>query len=199
MNSTTSIDDKNRLSKLKSIICSKSFYTAPASTKYHNYFAGGLLFHSLMVSLIMLKIKDTFNIFCTNVNCLICGFLHDLTKIDEYIYDKNQNKFIRSPMASYKWLDHAEKPLKLIELSGIELSLEESIAIKNHMGPFGIDAGVLYNDFSHYPLSFIMHMADVIDSKNLDNSKILMDYIKMNESGIDNVIVPTVNPEIIPF
>ena len=61
------------------------FFTAPASTKYHGNYEGGLLEHSYMVTKYLLTLtQDNHLIWRKSRSPYIVGMFHDLYKIDQY-------------------------------------------------------------------------------------------------------------------
>ena len=92
------------------------FFTAPASTKYHCSYPGGLCEHSLNVyyalNSLMSKTKDTFNCLeeYDSNSILIVGLLHDLCKINFYeetiknekVYSKSGKKY--DELGNYDWV-----------------------------------------------------------------------------------------------
>jgi hypothetical protein len=61
------------------------FFTAPASTKYHGNYEGGLLEHSYMVTKFLLTLtQDNHLIWRKARSPFIVGMFHDLCKIDQY-------------------------------------------------------------------------------------------------------------------
>lgn len=95
-------------------IRASDFYTAPASTKYHGAFMGGLLHHSLEVyrCLVRKTSISNYNIWRDvlkeelkdkegNDSIIICGLLHDLCKTHFYTTElKNQKNYDPSVVAA---------------------------------------------------------------------------------------------------
>lgn len=89
--------------KLLEFIRKSDFYTAPASTKYHCNYKGGLLEHSMNVYRRLAdKATDESSIFYSDLNSdqingeslLIIGLLHDICKTYYYITEfKNQKTY----------------------------------------------------------------------------------------------------------
>lgn len=105
------------------------FFEAPASTKYHGNYAGGLVEHSLNVFMRLLWVRreekeQTYN----DETLAICGLLHDVCKADSYMLKdgeyKNTNHF---PVG------HGEKSVIQIQ-QHMRLTDEEILAIRWHMG-----------------------------------------------------------------
>lgn len=68
------------------------FFTAPASTKYHNNFDGGLADHSLSVYKLFKEKVERFNVEFSEKSILICALFHDLCKLDFYYKGKKWKK-----------------------------------------------------------------------------------------------------------
>ena len=133
------------------------FYTAPASTRFHGNYTGGLLEHSL------------------NVYDKLSGFVarYDLTKVNYYtvssrnVKDDVTGAWHKEPF--YKTEDrlplgHGEKSVIILQ-SFIKLTRDEIVAIRWHMGSFdcavkGGDYG-MGNAFETYPLAVMTHLADM--------------------------------------
>ena len=66
------------------------FFTAPASTRYHGAYEGGLLDHSLNVYDCLLdilarpRVKDVYGIHYSDESAAIVALLHDLCKVNIY-------------------------------------------------------------------------------------------------------------------
>lgn len=140
------------------------FFTAPASTKYHNAFEGGLCAHSLNV----------FNRFdCENQETrAICALFHDICKANYYKVDYRNAKNeagVWEKVPYYAVDDqlpygHGEKSVYI--LSGfLKLTREEAMAIRWHMGGFDdtAKAGSYYmsDAFRMFPLACKLHIADM--------------------------------------
>lgn len=71
--------------KLSQYLQESDFFVAPASTMFHGAFAGGLLKHSYYVyKQLSQKVKD-YNLDYSDETIFICGFLHDLCKVNYYV------------------------------------------------------------------------------------------------------------------
>lgn len=145
------------------------FFTAPASTKYHGAFEGGLLQHSMNV----LKCLDNEARMAgyDYDSILIVALLHDICKANCYGKEtrtvKEDGKWVEKSVYTYQDalpLGHGEKSLYLIS-KFIKLTDEEAAAIRWHMGGFdsafrGGDRG-LNIAFEKYPLAVLLHLADM--------------------------------------
>ncbi len=153
-------------------LCNKSdFFTAPASTKYHCAFEGGLAFHSMNVYKLLKKHCEEYGI-TDNETIAICGLLHDICKANFYSVStrnvKNEKGFWEK--VPYYVVDekfpygHGEKSVFITERY-MRLSGEEAIAIRWHMGGFDDTAKAGGFSISHayekFPIAVLLHMADL--------------------------------------
>ena len=145
------------------------FRTAPASTKYHGAFAGGLLMHSINVCA-ELRLDPNSKVYPTET-LIIVALLHDICKANCYRTEKRNVKenggWVEKQIYVFEDelpLGHGEKSLYLAS-KFIKLSDEEAAAIRWHMGAFdcafrGGDRG-LNAAYEKYPLAVLLHMADM--------------------------------------
>ena len=117
------------------------FFTAPASTKFHGNYEGGLYDHSREVMRELVNLSDTLGLkWKRPASPYIVGMFHDLCKIDEYtpIIDPTDGSkgFIRTKdLILY---GHGEKSVMLLsEL--MQLTEEEVFCIRYHMGAYKTD------------------------------------------------------------
>ena len=166
------------------------FFTAPASTRFHNCIEGGLLDHSLNVyyNLRSLVERKGLSDKISDESMLIVGLLHDMAKINFYkVYYKNEKVYHdagtkRDEGGRYDWV--AKKAYTVIDdeerfLFGnheqtseymirtfVPLTYAESVAILHHHGGMGADCAkdnisAIYN---RYPLAALLHIADMIST-----------------------------------
>ncbi len=152
------------------------FFTAPASTQFHENFDGGLVVHSLRVNENMHKLYSTYakgNVKLFSKSTLdIVSLLHDLCKTNYYVKDTRNVKdevtgqWVKKPY--YKVDDkfpmgHGEKSVWMIERF-VRLSPEEALAIRWHMGAYDSSfkgGDQAYNNARRYsPLVDLLHAAD---------------------------------------
>jgi len=133
---------------------STDFYTAPASTKYHGAYAGGLLEHSLNVFRRLVKRCPA-----ADMDTLtIAALLHDVCKI--HLYEKTEDGYRHNEQFP---IGHGEKSVILI-LRHMPLTDEEITAISWHMGAFDSRAGAgrsLSSAWEKCPLALHLHLADM--------------------------------------
>lgn len=151
------------------------FFTAPASTRFHSSYEGGLLQHSLNVYdclkdyLARERVRQVYKLSFSEESIAIAALLHDLCKVDTYVRDfrnvKNeQGKWEQVPV--YRSEDklpygHGEKSVYMI--SGfMRLTRDEAMAIRWHMGFSGTeDNNLTGRALEAYPLAFALATADM--------------------------------------
>ena len=142
-----------------------SFFKDPASAMYHGNHEGGLCEHSLAVYDELVKL-----IGFDNDTIKIVSLLHDLCKIGTYKIEYRNVKNEKVPYYNAVGDDfpygHGEKSVFIIQ-QFIELSIEEVMAIRWHMGSY--EPKELWNDLGKaqelYPICMYIHFADVIASR----------------------------------
>ena len=138
------------------------FFTAPASTKYHGNYEGGLFDHSYMVlrNLEALTIKMGLQ-WQRPQSPYIIGMFHDLCKMDSYINENGIYKFNTNTLLK----GHGDKSVMLLA-SKITLTEEEVMCIRYHMGAFTDKEE--WNDYTNaikkYPNVLWTHHADMMAS-----------------------------------
>ena len=151
------------------------FFTAPASTRFHSAYAGGLAQHSLNVYYCLKdylsreRVKETYKLSYTEEQIAVVALLHDMCKIDCYKTDFRNVKNDKGQwekVPTYKFEDplpygHGEKSVYMI--SGfMRLSREEAMAIRWHMGFSGTeDNNLTGRALETYPLAFALATADM--------------------------------------
>lgn len=162
------------------------FFTAPASTRFHGSYEGGLLEHSLHVYdclkdyLSRIRCREVYGMEYSADTIATVALLHDVCKVNVY-RSSLRNKKVEgqwTQVSVYEFDDpmpygHGEKSVYMIT-PFMKLSREESFAIRYHMGFSGNDPSnnVGYT-FEHFPLAFALSTADMeatyyLDGKNKD-------------------------------
>ena len=109
------------------------FFTAPASTRFHNCFPGGLCLHSLNLMHSFRDINKRFIKQLPSESVVLCGLLHDLCKVGTYVIDA------RGTYTSIKSGTKAHATISLSRINKhIKLTQQEEDIIRYHMGLFGI-------------------------------------------------------------
>lgn len=146
------------------------FKVAPASTRYHNNFEGGLLEHSLNVYNELIREEDLIKLFnIPKESLIITALLHDICKANFYQMDirnvKKNGTWVQEPYYTVDDLfpiGHAEKSI-IIALQYIKLTDVEIAMIRNHMGACADVQGMFSNSnlFNKYPEALLLHIADM--------------------------------------
>ena len=176
--------NREGIDKLINFIEKTDFYKAPASTKFHGNYEGGLLEHSLNVyNLLKEKLSNkpySDIIKVSDETIIVVSLLHDLCKTNYYIVDYRNKKnadgvWVKEPYYTVNDTipyGHGEKSVMMIS-KFIELSMEEMYAIRWHMGftePKEL-YGTLSNVYEKFPLALALHEADLeatylVESRN---------------------------------
>ena len=160
-------------------LCQNGFFKAPASTKYHGNFEGGLLEHSVAVTKFLVQLTEDNRLTWKNPRSpYIVGMFHDLCKIDQYrhpvaghfeefngghtpIYDEQAWEY--NPDTLLK--GHGDKSVMLLS-QFYTLTDEEIMCIRYHMGAFTDKSE--WNDYTRavnaYPNVLWTHHADMLAS-----------------------------------
>ncbi len=150
------------------------FFEAPASTRFHGSYKGGLAEHSLNVFdclwhyLDRPRTKEIYGLNFSEESIAIVSLLHDVCKINVY------HPGTRNVKRDGKWetvdtfefddklpYGHGEKSVYI--LSGyMRLTREEAFAIRYHMGFAGTeDERNVGRAFEMFPLAFALSVADM--------------------------------------
>ena len=172
-------------SNLLDWLISSDFFTAPASTKFHSAYEGGLCEHCLnvfdrYVRLLTMEYGDDFTSKISMESIAIIALLHDVCKVDFYKVDyrnvKVDGQWIQVPYYSIEDklpYGHGEKSVYIVS-SFIKLTREEAMAINWHGGGFDerVKGGsyALADAYYKFPNAMIFHMADMMASY-LDETK----------------------------
>ena len=180
-----------RIDDLINKLENSDFFYAPASTKYHNSVKGGLCDHSLNVyynlrSLVKNKHLESK---ISEESILICGLLHDMSKMNIYeeavrnkkVYSAYGKKY--DELGNFDWISEKSYQMKDIKdrfvygnheetaeymvRTYIPLKLEESVAILTHHGSLSYDCVPIESvsqKYEKYPLACLLHVADMIST-----------------------------------
>lgn len=183
----------NRINKFKNIMGKwynedfkeylriEGFFNAPASTKYHGAFEGGLFEHSLAVTEKLLSMTEELNLkWEYERSPIIVGMFHDLCKIDLYkkIVDVEGVTMFGEeiPTGEKYHFEHRNDSLfsgrgdksVMMLASWMHLTEEEILCIRYHMGAFDKDSWDYYNRaIEKYETVLWTHAADMYASKVL--------------------------------
>lgn len=163
--------------KLLEYLISKhsDFFEAPASTRYHGAYDGGLVEHSLNVYdclkayLERQRVIEKYKLSYTDETIAITALLHDICKINIYkkgtrnVKDSNG---VWQSVLNYEFEDklpygHGEKSVYIIT-GFMKLSREEAFAIRYHMGFSGEENKRNIGEaLEAYPLALAVNIADM--------------------------------------
>lgn len=154
------------------------FFTAPASTRYHGSYEGGLLEHSLnvynrLVFEMNTVIGEGWEEIYSPETIAIVALFHDLCKIDRYVLTEKWRKDEDGQWEAYDAYDYNKEKAEMGHGAQsvyylqkfIQLTEIEAQAIYWHMGAYDISPySSLANcseTFKWNPLAFLVHRADM--------------------------------------
>ena len=164
--------------KLMEYLKNGGFFTAPASTKYHGAYEGGLYDHCRCVFDRLNNLTHGNNlVWQRDESPFIIGMFHDLCKCDQYIktdgdrlkgsdtivygsglyhYEYNTNTLLKG---------HGSKSVMILS-QFINLTEEEMLCIRYHMGAYEKEEWAEFDQaIRKYPNVLWTHMADMLASK----------------------------------
>ena len=151
------------------------FFTAPASSRFHCSYEGGLCDHSINVYecldsyLKSDRVKNTFGFEYSDESIAIVSLLHDLCKVNIYkkgFRNVKDEKGMWQRVDTFEYDDrlpygHGEKSVYIIT-GYMKLTREEAFAIRYHMGFSGPeDNGTVGKALEMFPLAFALMVADM--------------------------------------
>jgi len=164
--------NREGIDKLLDFLEKTDFYTAPASTRFHGSFEGGLLEHSLKVyDILCNKMKHLdIDLKVSDDTLKIVSLLHDICKVNFYKVDyrnvKNEQG-VWEKVPYYTIEDtipygHGEKSVMMLT-EYIKLTPEEKYAIRWHMGFSEPKESYLTlgNAMKKYPLIILLNESDL--------------------------------------
>ena len=166
------------------------FFDAPASTKFHLSYPGGLLEHSMNVCNVALRIRDliiginpVLEEKLSKESVIIASLLHDVCKSNIYrpciTYKKTADgKWDKIPGYEVDHagmpLGHGEKSVIMLQMWGLKLTLDEIIAIRWHMNAWDLafqspeQKASLYAARTAAPLCTVIQAADGLASNLME-------------------------------
>jgi|GEM_PF-4771436 len=147
------------------------YFNAPASSKYHNNFKGGLAAHSLNVCNTALKINDSLNLGLKRSNVILACLLHDLSKVTYYtpniLKSGKQSESVPYNREPTFFMPHGADSLYLVNnVLKMEVSQDVATAICYHM-PFD------YND--------LMQMSNLNKMAKMPTTMMLVWLVQMSD------------------
>ena len=158
----------------------RGFFSAPASTKYHGAYEGGLYDHSKAVYERLQTLTDKLGLQWERPESpYIVGWFHDLCKIDQYelvVDDPGMVMMGGTDVTGYQYhyeyrtdlpiRGHGEKSVIYLA-QFIPMTFEEIMCIRYHMGAFGDESSQrdYGNAVQQCPNVLWTHTADMFASK----------------------------------
>lgn len=175
------------------------FFEAPASAGHHLNVAGGLVEHSLNTCKAALavyegmqKIEPYLEREIKRESIIIASLLHDVCKSDIYkrsVKRRKTNLGTWEDSEGYKLtyknfpMGHGEKSLVMLLCSGLELYDDEMLAIRWHMGAWGINMNSYEEQRNYdaartlYPLVSIIQTADGLAASIMERTGCELDEL----------------------
>jgi hypothetical protein len=170
--------------ELLDYLLKSDFFDAPASTKFHSAYEGGLCEHSINVyNRFLNNLKNEYgDNYLDKINLesiTICGLLHDICKVGFYKSEmrnvKVDGNWTQQPYYTVEDslpYGHGEKSVYII--SGfLRLSRYEAMIINWHMGAFDqrvMGGFSLSQVFTEYPLVLLFNVSDM-EASYLDETR----------------------------
>jgi len=176
------LEDTQRpgIDKVIAFMESGDFFTAPASTKYHGAYAGGLADHSLNVYKVLNAKNKAMELRIPDGTVIITALLHDLCKMNTYAIEKAWRKDQFNKWEQYDRyvhkeefpIGHGDKSVILLQPL-IHLTPLEIVMIRWHMG--GYDAKETYKlsgeAWKMFKGAVALHTADLEATYILENKE----------------------------
>ena len=174
--SLASLIERAGIPSLMTWLDKTDFYSAPASTKYHGSWQGGLCSHSIDTYWELSRLEAAYpelDVFLTQKglnsaeSVAIVALFHDLCKVNFYKPELRNRKNEAGEWESYtgyaieekfRFGGHGSKSVFLLQ-NFIKLKPEEAVAINCHMG-IGDGKDYVSEAYEQNPLAFLLHVAD---------------------------------------
>ena len=175
------------------------FFVAPASTRYHGCYEGGLLQHSLNVydclkiGIEAAGLQGTYS----EETIAIVSLMHDLCKVNYYkkgfrnVKDEETGQWYKKEVyevdEKFPCGEHADKSIIILQ-NFIRLEPEEILAIRAHMG--GWDTAVKGGNafigkiFERSKLALLLHLADMGATYLMEGVK----YLSAQPEDLDRIL-----------
>lgn len=164
--------DADEMNRIMDSLTDYGYFTAPASTKHHANYEGGLFDHSFNVTNSLLALTDANSLeWMREQSPYIVGMFHDLCKTDAYkenggyLYNDFtkdiEHEWVYNPNTLYQ--GHGDKSV-LLASTYLRLTPEEVACIRYHMGAFTEkeEWGYYTRAVQTYPNVLWTHTADMI-------------------------------------
>ena len=155
------------------------FFMSPASRETHLAYDGGLVKHSLNVYHVAERIAMDMRALCPGLqiskeSIVITSLLHDLCKTTRYHHSEEvvlkDGTIKKSYIKDYRHfpIGHGEKSVIQLLRWGLELTEDEMLAIRYHMGPWQLSMTNMevqqdyHEACTRHPLIAILYTADTL-------------------------------------
>jgi HD superfamily phosphohydrolase YqeK len=173
---TEKLINLNGMTDLLTYLDATDFFTAPASTRFHNSFPGGLLDHSIRVTSKLVSLTKSMGLIWSRPESpYLIGLLHDLCKVDFYKVETRNTKKVNEATNKEEWIKvpyftvdeknpigaHGDKSIFIL-LQYIKLNQDEIAAIRFHMGLGEPQENInsYQSAIVKYPTTYWTHVAD---------------------------------------
>lgn len=146
-----------------------AFCVAPASSKYHGNYEGGLIDHSLNVACVLDAMTRDMQLEWQNERSpILVGLYHDICKFDNYII--TDSEILKAETIN---LGHGDRSVELLKKLIPDLTEEEELCIRWHMGAFDDKENwKAYGEaVEKYPNVLFTHTADMIASHVMERKE----------------------------
>lgn len=141
---------RENIEKVIKFLAKRDFYTAPASTKFHGNFEGGLAIHSYNVFLLLSIKNKEYGLNIPYESVIITGLLHDICKTNFYVkgtrnvkIDGQWEKIPTYNIEDNLVMGHGAKSVYMLQ-NMIKLTKQEAMMIRWHMGFFANEGDYQY-------------------------------------------------------
>ena len=174
--------ERQGMEKVIDFLEQSGFFTAPASTVHHLSYECGLVEHSMNVydmamalRVPIVAMKPEIEEKLPEKSIIIAALLHDTCKANIYKKIKKWNKNNQGQWEQYDTyvtdysqmpFGHGEKSVIMLLRLGLELTLDETVAIRWHMGAWDLAfqsfeaKGNIHEAGNRYPLLSLIQAAD---------------------------------------
>ena len=170
---------RDGINELLDYLEKSDFFTAPASTKFHGAYAGGLCEHSLNVYDELKRLLSVYTeITTTDESIAIVALFHDLCKANVYATERRNRKNEAGQWETYDaytfkekfcFGGHGSKSVFIVQ-NYIKLTPEEAVAINCHMGAYSENPQSVSNSYEQFPFAWLVHVADEASCYLLEGS-----------------------------
>lgn len=142
------------------------FFEAPASSRFHGVYPGGLYEHSLFVYRWLNTLTNNMDLKWKRPESpFIIGMFHDICKCDQYKLVSKSAGYCYEHADNVLLDGHGSKSVMLLSTQ-MQLTEEEMLCIRYHMGAYEIDDWKGYDAaIQKWPNTLWVHTADMLASK----------------------------------